>query len=319
MAKTEIWQSIAPSNIALIKYMGKADIAGDNIGLNDSLSYTCTRFKTCARCVSIPGSEDQWHPIDDRQYCYTPNNTSAAGDKMVRHIARIKAYYGYDGAFAVTSGNNFPADCGIASSASAFCAVTQCVQQAIIDLQGLTLSAEQGLADRILLSRQGSGSACRSNVGPWAWWRQERVRPLELMPLLHEVVLIDDGPKSISSSQAHRMVLTSPHFQGRRQRAQQRLRALIGALRHQWRQAHKIAWDEFEDMHTLFHQCTPSFTFMNEANRRCLAICQQYWQDHHTGPLVTMDAGSNVHLFFRHEDQQHRQQLLSQLSSFTLL
>jgi len=40
---------------------------------------------------------------------------------------------------------------------------------------------------------------------------------------------------------------------------------------------------------------------------------------HQTGPLVTLDAGPNVHLLFRNEDLQHKTQLLGQLENYEIL
>jgi diphosphomevalonate decarboxylase len=55
-------------------------------------------------------------------------------------------------------------------------------------------------------------------------------------------------------------------------------------------------------MHLLFHTARPAFMYMNAGSQKALTDILSFWQKASDGPLVTMDAGSNVHLLFR-EDQ----------------
>ena len=39
--------------------------------------------------------------------------------------------------------------------------------------------------------------------------------------------------------------------------------------------------------------------YMNEGTMKALLMLHKIWVDRNDGPLVTMDAGSNIHLLFR--------------------
>jgi diphosphomevalonate decarboxylase len=66
-------------------------------------------------------------------------------------------------------------------------------------------------------------------------------------------------------------------------------------------------------MHGLFETAVEAFTYRQEASLRVLDFLQDYWQRNGDGPLVTMDAGPNVHLLFRPEQAEMAQALKRQL------
>jgi diphosphomevalonate decarboxylase len=57
-------------------------------------------------------------------------------------------------------------------------------------------------------------------------------------------------------------------------------------------------------MHKLFETSTPSFGYMTVGSHEVLEDCQSLWNKWQDGPLVTMDAGANVHLLFQHSKTQ---------------
>ena len=71
------------------------------------------------------------------------------------------------------------------------------------------------------------------------------------------------------------------------------------------------AWDEFMDMHQLFETSNPAFSYQLPACRQVLTELKAYWQAHGDGPLITMDAGSTIHLLYR-PDQDTLAQLIKQ-------
>src|SRR5207248_3646935 len=100
-----------------------------------------------------------------------------------------------------------------------------------------------------------------------------------LLPLLHMVVLVDAGRKRVSSSEAHRRVLTSPEFAGRPDRARSRMNALRDALqRCDWKAAYDISSDEYIDMHTLFQTSDPPFCYRTSASEAIVQDCEKLWQ-----------------------------------------
>ncbi len=291
------WFASAPSNIALIKYMGKQD--GDtNLPLNASLSYTLDALKSSVSMEIHPGQVDFWEPL------LTPGAmdfelSMAAQARFLQHLQRLKKHFNYHGAFMVRSSNNFPLGTGLASSASSFAALTKC---AVLALGELTGQAVPSIEECAQLSRLGSGSSCRSFFGPWALWEGEQVQALDLPypQLLHQVILVSHDEKEVSSSEAHQRIRTSPYYLSRPQRAANHLSALRVALESKnWHAAYQVCWEEFHDMHQLFTTCAHPFSYIRESSQALLSTLQSFWREHNDGPLVTMDAGPNIHLLYR--------------------
>src|SRR3990167_362850 len=199
------WLGQAPSNIALIKYMGKQDDT-QNLPGNSSLSYTLNDLVSNVSLEMYPGKQDFWEPL------HTPGSSEftlsqTAQDRFLQHLAFLKQEFRYTGAFIVRSCNNFPHSSGLASSASSFAALTKCAVLALCELTGVPLPSTEFQAH---LSRRGSGSSCRSFYSPWALWDGDKVSDVELPyeQLLHEVIIVSHDVKKVTSSEAHRRVKT---------------------------------------------------------------------------------------------------------------
>ncbi|HWU44798.1 MAG TPA: diphosphomevalonate decarboxylase [Bdellovibrio sp.] len=294
----------APSNIALIKYMGKIEGSG-NKPTNGSLSYTLENLRTFVRLTEIESGPDQWKVL--QQEGLQPLQLSEKGQqRFLNHLANLKNKWQIQKSFLVESANNFPSDCGLASSASSFAALTLAAAEMFQKINPQSWGTDKKTLSE--LSRQGSGSSCRSLFSPWALWQHEYAEPLhleEFTHLHHIVVVVEDSKKEISSSEAHRLVTTSPKFVGRPERAEIRMKDLVHALRfNDWHMARQIVWDEFMDMHRLFETSTPAFSYMTDGSKKVLEDCQKLWNRWQDGPLVTMDAGANVHMLFRNDQKK---------------
>ena len=310
----------APSNIALIKYMGKTKTQG-NRPTNASLSYTLGELKTFVSLETLNSSSscDRWELLKG-QDLFTTSVSEHGQRRYLKHLSFLKQLFGYTDNFLVKSANNFPSDCGLASSASSFAALTKAAcrhfeqrgfqpnPNLLSQLLGEDFSNEF-FGDLFLsqLSQRGSGSSCRSFFAPWGLWEDRGARPVpELkLELLHMVVIVDDHLKSVSSSQAHQRVQNSLNFYGRPERANQRLKELMQALHTlDWERAYHLCWQEFIDMHSLFESSHPPFHYMTTDSMKVLNEIRQHWYEFHDGPLVTMDAGPNIHFLFR-KDQKN--------------
>ncbi|KTD12968.1 diphosphomevalonate/mevalonate 3,5-bisphosphate decarboxylase family protein [Legionella jamestowniensis] len=293
------WFSQAPSNIALIKYMGKKDEA-NNIPDNPSLSYTLNQLLSSVVLETTQGKKDFWEPLE------IPGAggftlSQAAQLRFLDHLARLKAHFHYSGAFIVRSSNNFPHSSGLASSASSFAALTKC---AVLALSELTNEPLPSIETQAQLSRLGSGSSCRSFFAPWALWQEDEVSSIQLpyQELEHQVIIISHDEKKVSSKEAHRRIKTSTHYPTRPQRAKENLKVLLTALEAKdWESAYQVCWREFHDMHQLFMTCKEPFSYMTENTHKALHSIQDLWQREGDGPITTMDAGPNIHLLYRPE------------------
>lgn len=303
------WLAQAPANIALIKYMGKKD-ESSNLPDNSSLSYTLNNLLSTVSLELLPGKKDIWESL------IIPGGSefilSTLGQKkFIDHLARVKAYFHFQGSFLIKSNNNFPHSSGLASSASSFAALTKC---ACLALSELTKEPMPSIEEQAQLSRLGSGSSCRSFFSPWALWKNNEVTAIDLpyKKLIHQVVVISSQQKEVSSSEAHKRVRSSKFYSTRSQKAEEHLKNLLNALMEEdWASAYQICWREFQDMHHLFSSCEQPFTYITNESLSVLKIVQDVWQNKGDGPIVTMDAGPNIHLLYRLDQSEFAHQFKS--------
>jgi diphosphomevalonate decarboxylase len=316
----------SPSNIALIKYMGKRD-GSANLPENSSLSMTLDRLATWVSARSDGGSTglalEPGVPEGAPSHTRVPDLSEAGHDKVLRHATlaraeaeRILPAHGLEYAFTqdltLRTGNTFPEASGIASSASSFAGITLAVTLACArdaDAFARAWSQDFGLRRELArVSRRGSGSSCRSFEGPWVKWEDESAQSIELptssaLPsLAHFVLLISSEAKQVSSSQAHARVKGSPLWNGRVARATGRLVDLESALKSgDLASISRISWTEAWEMHSLFHTASEPFTYWKPGTLAALQWLAPFVRSS-APPIVTMDAGPNVHVTVPLED-----------------
>lgn len=331
-------EATAPSNIALIKYMGKVQDPRTNHSANSSLSWTLDHLKTKARVRWEDGHAVRhlWRPWIDpkadsknQSSWHSPVLSAAGKERYLRHAdrcllrigehqnasTRVKSGSAPGGTLVVESANGFPSDCGLASSASSFAALTLAIAK-LLDFDTENFANRVWLA---ALSREGSGSSCRSFFSPWVIWNHEGAAPVEGLPgsddIRHIAIIVDDKKKSVSSSEAHVRVPSSALFKGRVERAEERLKILVDSLRPSksgtdgvsaWNRAANTVWAESWDMHALFETSDPPFGYYVPETVTVLNMLREVSEHAARAggrmPIVTMDAGPNVHaLFWRDE------------------
>lgn len=309
----------APSNIALIKYMGKTKDQ-INMATNPSISYTLPHLKTKVSLEVIDTINAQWQ--SDETMSYHLALSEAGKNKFLAHWDRChqRMAPSFQKGVIISSGNNFPSDCGLASSASSFAALTLACHQLFLEL-GL-LEKEWTSLELAQLSREGSGSSCRSFFKPWTYWSGSIVQPIDTVwtELLHSAVVVDHGKKKVSSSEAHQKIASSALFEGRFERTQARSEKLQKLLKQKdsWSSMYELVWSEFWDMHALFETSTPPFYYMTPKSLLALRFLQNDWEVRGDGPLVTMDAGPNIHLLYRKNQSELQQEHLLKMQNMDL-
>jgi diphosphomevalonate decarboxylase len=310
-----------PSNLALIKYMGKKRNEEGAQATNVSFSVTLPYLLSEVRLKPVV-SRDEWQPLvgsvatwctwnafgelSERFSSHRPPSVSefklseSGRSRFLNWWLRLKSEFGIKQNYAIFSGNNFPSDCGIASSSSSFAALTFAAYVVATQLERRDLS-HWSLERLALLSAQGSGASGRSFFRPAALWRPHHLEAVAL-PLLsqawHQVFIVSAEKKTVSSSEAHQRVFSSLLFRGRDERAEQRLRRMLN-VSITWAELYQLAWEEFWDMHALFETSRPTFGYMLPQTLTLLGACRSLWEMEKDGPVVTMDAGANVHLLWR--------------------
>jgi diphosphomevalonate decarboxylase len=360
----------APSNIALIKYMGKKQEhlnLPENGSLSMTLNHLCS-FAELSFLKKLPSLR-----FDSYSYCsfkkdksikvnwipelpqikknpkilsydlYVPQIDETGIRRILTHVERVYDqippllnYFGisrrtFFGEFQLRTANTFPVSSGIASSASSFAAVTLAGAFFFSDSESFDRAwNSEGALKRAIaqISRQGSGSSCRSFEGPWVLWEHDMAMKIDSkMPvLLHFLVLLESSAKKVSSSEAHRRVKTSCFWKKRSHRVEVRLKKMIHAIKEgDFSLVSKLAWIETLEMHRLFHTSAQPFSYWHEKTRDALTwFHSQYFAQgflkKNTDVIVTLDAGPNIHVLVEEKNQEiWREKLRNQFSDVILL
>ncbi|MBL7543812.1 MAG: diphosphomevalonate decarboxylase [Bdellovibrionaceae bacterium] len=293
----------APSNIAIIKYMGKTSTQ-QNLPTNPSISYTLEHLRSFVS-IDVSGEpEDSWEPLTGTGFL--PIELSEKGKlKFLNHLKRIKKLWGVNQNFRVRSANNFPSDCGIASSSSSFAALTLAAVSTFEKMNPGAHAADSLEMSKI--SRLGSGSSCRSFFAPWAIWKTDGAQAWQssFKNMDHSVMLLDSSKKEVSSSDAHVRVVSSPLFIERLRNVNKRLLELEMANKNaDWNTFARLAADEFEEMHQLFETSNPPFSYRSEKTKDVLKHLHALNRELNTSVLITMDAGNNIHIMSLTENRK---------------
>ena len=208
-AVTSSATAAAHPNLALVKYWGQLDPAL-NVPANGSISVNLSGATTTTTVTFDPALQ-----ADAVELNGAPADPVTAA-RVVVHLDRVRGLAGSGCRARVTSLNDFPTAAGVASSASAFAALSLAASHAL----GLDLDTRQ----LSVLARKGSGSACRSVPDGFAEWiagdDDESSYAFSLAPCDHwdlRVVTVawPLAPKAVSSLLGHQAAPSSPFYAAR--------------------------------------------------------------------------------------------------------
>lgn len=279
----------ASPNIALIKYWGNADNEL-RIPTNGSISMTLGGLSTVTRVTFESGLAHDILLIGG-QAAHQP-----ALDRVSRHLDLIRELTGTSLRARVDSTNNFPGGAGIASSASAFAALTLAALAAV--------GSQNDTAAQSRLARRGSGSACRSIYGGYVEWHaggtdaRSFATPLaaaDHWALVDLVAVVSRNPKPVGSTDGHRLANTSPLQTARVADAPRRLALCRQAILHRDFDALAAVVElDSQMMHAVMMTSSPPLLYWLPST---LAILQAVAEWRRAGAAIcaTIDAGPNVH------------------------
>jgi diphosphomevalonate decarboxylase len=305
-------KAIASPNIALIKYWGKKESQSDldrNIGLNPSISMTLSKAQTVAEVSQKHKSESDDIFINNK--IATPEDQK----KVAKHLDRIfdelkiKRF-----PCVVKSENNFPMATGLASSASAFAALTLATLKEIFKSDSSKM--ESHLKNTELLSslaRRGSGSAARSIEGPFCFWESQYAKKLNLDWKLYDTVLIlSRDKKAVSSSQGHLLAQSSPHMKTRLKNLPHRTEKVLKALELKAiKDLGPLIEEEALEMHKIMQSSSSPIDYLLPETKKLLqALNQRHNRDYYW----TLDAGPNPHFISERPIREELEALLKQES-----
>jgi diphosphomevalonate decarboxylase len=220
----------------------------------------------------------------------------AARRRVIQQLDIVREQAGISDRAEVASASDFPTGAGLASSASAFAALTLAASAAArLDLPPAVLSR---------LARRGSGSASRSIFGGFVEWRAgdddgssyaEPIAGREHWPLVDLIAIITTDPKEVGSTEGHQLAETSPFQAGRIAAAPLRLEACRRALiERDFDLLAEVVEHDCHVMHAVMQTSSPPLLYWTPASVEVMRSVRD-WRAGGQRVGYTLDAGPNVH------------------------
>jgi len=287
----------AHTNIALVKYWGKADTEL-MLPQTSSLSLTLDQFYTDTT-VSFDDS------LTSDDVVINDQRLAPAASVKVSHVLDLVRQQSGETRFAhVASMNHVPTSAGLASSASAFAALAGAASRAA----GLN----QSRTELSRLARRGSGSATRSIFGGFVKWQagtddaSSVAIPIQedvTWPIAMVALVLDPHHKKISSTQGMQSsVTTSPYYPAWKQVVAEDLAAITPAILAQdFTTTGEILEANAMRMHALTLSANPPYSYFNGETLAAIATVQAL-RDSGIACYYTLDAGPNLKVFCQEKD-----------------
>ena len=280
----------AHSNIAFVKYWGNRDHdlrlpSNSSVSMNLSDLHTTTTVEWNTRL-----SED----------VLTINGKAASEAALRRvriHLRNLRNRFEIDDYAEVTSSNNFPMGTGIASSASAFAALTVAAAAAI--------QFELSERETSTLARLGSGSAARSIPAGFVEWHAgschetsfaESFAPPRHWKLVDLIAIVSRAHKRIGSTAGHETAASSAIQSARVESARERIDALKSAImRRDFDRFARIVEEDSNLMHAVMMTSQPPLFYWQPLSLTIMKAVRRWRLREGLQVCYTLDAGPNVH------------------------
>ncbi|CAM9286862.1 unnamed protein product [Chrysoparadoxa australica] len=319
----------APTNIAVVKYWGKASVEL-NTPLNSNSSLTLDqkdlRAITTAAASKAFTKDELWLNGEEEDVAASKRLTTVfklvraiAGDKIDPATGEVivKAEEWKDLKIRVCSRNTFPTAAGLASSAAGYACLTFTLAQ-------LMNAQEEFPGQLTSIARQGSGSACRSLYGGFVKWQKSegedakdsigiQIADENHWPELRALILVVSSAKKGTSSTAgmSTSAATSELLAHRvssivepRQKAIEKQ----AFLDRDFETFGEITMRDSNQFHSVCLDTYPPIFYMNDTSKNIIRLVHSF-NDYH-GKIVaayTFDAGPNAVIY---TTDAHIQQLL---------
>ena len=296
--------AVAPSNLAFVKYWGARDLERA-IPRHPSISMTLSRCRS--RCTVAPRADQGDEVLLARQEGVLEVAPEAFAEPVFRHVERLRRRAGGGPSLRVATRNNFPTGAGLASSASGFAALTMACARTF----GLDPSPEEL---SLWARSSGSGSAARSTLGGYVEWPTSdgdlegpalQLATAEHWDLRNVIALVDPGSKEVSSREGHRRAESSPHYRRRLQLVPDRLAEVRDAIRERdLERLGPVLETEAVELHLVAMSSRPPVFYWSPGTLRVMEAVRALRSEEGVAVYHTIDAGPNVHVICRPEDEE---------------
>jgi diphosphomevalonate decarboxylase len=282
--------AVAHPNIAFIKYWGDID-PYLRIPANGSISMNLDGLYTRTTVSFDPEFQKDEFRLGGELI------TGFRHERVTKFLEHVRQISGMQAYARVESENNFPSGTGIASSASAFAALSLAASSAA----GLQLDAKA----LSRLARRGSGSACRSVPGGFVEWQPGNEDTNSFATSLASpdhwnlndcIAVVSHEHKETGSHAGHALAETSPLQASRVADTPRRLELCrMAILKKDFEAFAQITELDSNLMHAVMMTSQPQLFYWQPAT---LAVIQAVKELRQGGTPVcyTIDAGPNVHV-----------------------
>jgi len=299
----------ANANIALVKYWGKRN-KELILPQNGNISMTCDGMTTTTTVEFSEKYKENTVVINDEEFQKDEKDIHG-------HIDRIANLAGIKQKARVISESNFPVAAGLASSASGFAALTAAAAAAA----GLELSPKE----LSILTRQGSGSACRSIFGGFAEWHRgekedgsdsfaEQIVDKNYWPEFRMITtIVQKGKKPVTSRAGMaQTVETCPYYQEWLKTITDDLKLVREGIKEKdFGKVGQAAEHNCLKMHALMIATKPAIVYWIPATMEIIQGVLA-WREEGLKCYFTIDAGPNVKvLCLEKEEEEVNKRLLS--------
>lgn len=291
----------SPANIAFIKYWGRRS---DKLilPLNNSISMN---LDNCFTKTTVEFGDFTQDKVKVKFFKSEYQNlTGAKLDRVLNQVNRIRQKYKIKNKVKIYSENSFPSDAGIASSASAFSALTLAIYKTLgIEISEKELTIETRLA--------GSGSATRSIPDGFVEWLKGEdeegetsyaysVAPASHWELYDITVVVDSSEKIVGSFKGHEYA-HNEYMKARLENINKRnLQVKKAILNRDIKKLGEAIEADAISLHTVAMNSNPPIYYLNNKTWDVIAEIINLRKKGILG-YFTMDAGPNVHVICEKE------------------
>lgn len=297
-----------PSNIAIVKYWGKKGI---QIPCNSSLSLTLSNSFTK---VEAELSDKTVDDLVQLTYYFEGEINEKFGQRVARFLEDNRAFFPFLATNAITihSSNSFPHSAGIASSASAFGAISLALLDIAYTFEGKELD-DAFYAQASYLARLGSGSASRSMFSGFASWgenekienssNEHAIQINAIHPIFQNmkdaILIIEDEPKKVSSSVGHSLMNNHPYAENRFKQANERTAELVEILKTGNLEAFiHLCESEALTLHAMMMTSMDYYLLVKPGTITAIEKLIEFRKETNIPVCFTLDAGPNLHVLY---------------------
>jgi diphosphomevalonate decarboxylase len=297
--------AVAPSNIAFIKYWGKKDEklrlpenGSISMNLSNLLTTTTVEFSDVYATDSVL--------IDGKKI-------NQEIKRVIEHLNRIRKLAKITKKAKVISVNNFSSRTGLSSSASGFAALTVAGTSAA----GLLLS-EKALT---ILSRQGSGSSCRSIPDGFVEWHDgdtsktsyaETIFPHDYWNIIDIVIVCSTHKKEISTTEGQIYASSSPFYETRLKTISRKVATVKKCIKgRDFTLFGELIEKEALELHAIMMTSWPPLLYWQSGTLDVMKSVQK-WRKDGLEAYFTINTGQDVHVL---TEEKNREKVVKNLTS----